>query len=98
MQVIYKYPIDPIPDQVLTVHGGIRFLDIAVQRGQVCIWVLKEKESDWPRDLRIRIIGTGHNIPDEILLEWHYWKTLHMLEGSLVLHVFVNMPHLIGRK
>ena len=72
-------------------------LDIAIQHQRICVWALRELEDDSPRDLEIKLIGTGHEIPDTILGNWTYWKTIHV-HDNLVLHVFVNYGHLIGKR
>ena len=97
MQVIHKYPIEIEPEQTLSVPGGVRFLDIAIQHQRICVWALRELEDDSPRDLDIKLVGTGHEIPDTILDNWTYWKTIHV-HDNLVLHVFVNYGHLIGKR
>lgn len=95
--MIYKYPIDIMPEQVLTIKGLIRILDITYIDSFCHVWILKDEYVDEDRCIKIRMVRTGDIIKDEILLEWTYWKGIYV-SSMQVYQVFVDMPHLIGRR
>lgn len=88
MKTIYKYPVDgseALGDITLNIPQGGQVLDVQVQGGIPCIWVLVE--STKPIVQRVfRIIGTGHRINVNTVLD--YIGTFQLDNGDLVYHLF----------
>lgn len=81
---IWKYDL-PIADLLaVEMPKGARILDVQIQRGAVCLWVLCDEAA--PKEPRhIAIYGTGNPIPDE---PGEYIATFQMHDGDLVFHAF----------
>lgn len=65
---------------------GTKLLCVQVQRGTICVW--GEVDDTQPLVTRqINLVGTGHPM---LLSSGDYLGTVQLLEGSLVLHVYVE--------
>ena len=83
--MIWKYPLAMVSEQQISVPEGAEFLSVHPQREEICVWALVYPAS--PKVKRgIRIIGTGHEFNETEL--GRYIGTVHMRDGTLVLHVF----------
>lgn len=86
MKTIYKYPLEVTDRQTLMLPAHPEFLTVAVQRGQPCIWALIDTDAELT-PFTIAMCGTGSpcdRVRDE------YLGTVLLLDGELVLHVFVT--------
>jgi hypothetical protein len=89
MKMIYKYPLAIVDDQTITMPEGVHLLTVQEQNGALCLWAMVNPEAR-PREVRLRVIGTGHPIPDG--LEGYSWlATAQTAGGRLVWHVFVDI-------
>ncbi|MCC8153095.1 MAG: hypothetical protein LIP01_02085 [Tannerellaceae bacterium] len=86
MKKIFKYPIEVTDCQVLTLPAEAEILTVQVQDGTPCLWAMVDTQATEAEEIKIRIIGTGHNIPDADDLS--YINTFQMSGGRLVFHVF----------
>lgn len=87
MKTVYKYRLQPEDEQLLHLPADARFLHVAQQgeyNSDIFAWVLLDPTAPTV-ERRIRIYGTGHEIPDSIYLA--FLGTLQMNSG-LVWHVF----------
>lgn len=85
MKTIYKYPLEVTDRQTLMLPAHPEFLTVVVQREQPCIWALIDTNAEL-LPFTINMCGTGrpcHHGRDE------YLGTVLLLDGELVLHVFV---------
>ena len=86
MKTIWKFPLEIVDRQPVSIPVGAQLLDVQMQGDQPCLWALVDTES--PRiTLVVRIYGTGHEIRDDPGL---YLGTFQ--ERTLVFHVFTSMP------
>jgi len=83
---IFKYPLKTADQQVLTMPRNAVPLCVQVQpHVGPCLWAMVEDSE--PTELRtVRIIGTGHPVPDAAKL--YYVGTYQLDDGALVFHVF----------
>lgn len=85
MKRIFKYPLETTDEQVIRIPRGAVPLCVQVQAGP-CLWALVDDTQ--PSESRtVRVIGTGHPIPDADRLG--YVGTYQFHGGALVFHVFI---------
>lgn len=84
MEVIYKYKLDIVDEQVVKMSIRGKILSAQNQKGELCIWV-KEKPNDPSSNRVIKIIGTGNPI-EELDEELEFIDTVQI--GQFVWHVF----------
>lgn len=85
MTTIWKYTVTP---NVLfySMPEGAKILTAKEQNDEVCVWA--EVDPDKPVEMRkIMVYGTGHSVPPE---PQEYIGTAHLMNGSLVLHVYAG--------
>lgn len=87
MNTIYKYSINWEEYQLILVPKSAKPLSMAVQNGQLCLWMTTDSLEEIKRGLEVVIVGTG-----QILSE----RTNHMrfmgtfIVDSYVWHVWVH--------
>lgn len=82
---IFKYPFTISDEVIINIPGDATILTIQEQYGEPCLWALVDP--DKPKKPRVlRIIGTGHPIPDVDTLK--YLGTIQMAGGGLIWHIF----------
>lgn len=81
---IYKYPLQLMDRQTLSMPDGAKILSIQAQRDQVCLWAMVDENAQ-EIARTIAIYGTGQPIPDE---PGTYMQTFQMAGGNLVFHAF----------
>ena len=86
MSTIYKYTIETVPQQNITMPKKARILDIQVQKDQACIWALVDPTQE-TEEVLITTIGTGHDIQTN---PGKYVGTYQIDNGNLVFHVFAE--------
>lgn len=86
MRKIYKTQLKVRDSQVIAMPVGSQILTVQVQRGVICLWFSVDPEENQLIDRHIRIVGTGHPIIDEQVLQ--YIGTVQMAEGDLIWHIF----------
>lgn len=87
MQTIWKFPINVTDEQQINVPKGARFLTAQFQHGNLCLWAQVD-DSAFTERRTIRVIGTGHPIPDAASLQ--YIASVQTMGGNLVFHVFIK--------
>lgn len=87
---IWKFPCDLAEWISLYMPDGASILAIQQQIGTLCVWALCDPHKP-PRQRRLRIFGTGHPIPSEILGisagKLFYRDTIQDINGE-VWHIF----------
>lgn len=89
MRKVYKYVLPVDTDCKVDMPVGAEILNIGVQNGDLCAWVLVEVDMPY-ETRRFSVFGTGHEIPSLNDGYRQYLATVLMMHGSLVLHVFEN--------
>jgi hypothetical protein len=87
-KTIWRYPVEVIDEQVVTVPAGAKILTIATQGETPCLWVeltLPGKVWDDGEHRTIRIFGTGHPMPDDPGV---YIGSFMLKGGVLVFHAY----------
>lgn len=86
MKRIFKYPLQTRDEQTLQMPRDSSPLCVQMQGGP-CLWaVVDDAQPTEPRT--VRMIGTGHPIPDADTLV--YVGTYQLHGGALVFHVFMG--------
>lgn len=89
-QTIYRYGIDVEDEVVLKMPRGARIISVGTKTpsagSMLDLWAMCDPEETELESVRIRIVGTGHPIPDwQQLL---FIGTVVVYDGVLVWHVF----------
>ncbi len=97
MRTIYKYPALLEDYFEVTMPVGARILTVQIQYGEPQMWALVNP-SFQNKIYRFRLVGTGHPIQDNE--ELSYIDTFQMMNGGLVLHLFLDTTLLLenGKK
>lgn len=90
MKTIYKYPLKPADETVLTLRGNV--LSAGVQGDDIMVWAVHD-DGALDRQVRVSVMGTGHSFVDAP--ESDFIETVFL--GSLVFHVFATVG-MIGEK
>lgn len=85
MQSIWKYPLQVVGEQVVTMPVGALVLCVQMQRNVPCLWALCDPNAGLTSDRTIQIIGTGHPIGSDPGI---YIDTIQLDGGALIFHVF----------
>lgn len=83
----YPWPLRPVVDQKrFMMPMGAKILQLHPQDDNLCIWALVDDDQPMePRDFIM--YGTGHELA-EAAPSFPYVGTVHLNQGTLVLHVF----------
>jgi hypothetical protein len=87
MRVIYKYPLDIVPVQHLTLPVGANILCVQEQYQKAWIWAIVDPEAV-TTTRTVNIIGTGHaayNIDGD-----NYVGTVQLAQQALIWHIFIE--------
>lgn len=87
MRTIYKYPVALVPEQVIALPRGYRILSVQNQDDRLRLWAMVETDERPTVPVLIRIIGTGHPVPDAVGV---YLATVQTDGGMFVWHVFTG--------
>lgn len=96
MKQIWKYELEMIDNQAISMPRGSEIVAVQDQCGSICIWALVDTLEG--RDFRFfDIIGTGHPIHDHghsPAVTWcrNHVGTVQQSGGALVWHVFERVP------
>jgi len=86
MKAIHKYNVGKGGGTVTMPHGA-EVLSAQVQHGLLCVWAVVDLEVELTEERVVRVYTTGEHgeFPGE------YAGTVQFNEGTLVLHVFVEI-------
>jgi len=84
MKSIWKFPIDLLDRQEISLPSDARILCVQTQSGLPFMWAKVDTEAQKEKRT-FRLIGTGHPIEDDSL---SYIGTFQIYNGSLVFHLF----------
>ena len=85
MEVIYKYPLEMVAEQILTLSRGAPILDIQTQGNQLCLWAKINKDHP-EQERKIVVIGTGNPIKYKPPQYLSYISTVQI--GEMVWHFY----------
>lgn len=93
-QVIYEFPLGHGRGKVeLEMPVGALVLDVAHQRGAICLWAMVDPDAPL-QNRSFAVIGTGYVIPDEKYVSLCHVKTVHAKPFVWhVFEVFTHVPH-----
>ncbi len=81
---IYKFPLQIVDEQVISMPEGSRILAVQVQHGIPCLWALVPLNVP-SEDITICTHGTGHQFN---AIGYVYLGTYQVSGGNFVGHVF----------
>lgn len=84
-KTVWKFPLAIGGWQNVSMPNGATIVEVAMQFGTPCIWALVDPKEP-KKTLRVRIVGTGHDIEDAEMLK--HIGTAHDTDLGLVWHVF----------
>lgn len=84
MKRIFKFPLEVTDLQKIRMPKDSTLLTVQVQKEIPCLWALLDTDKE-AEDRFIKIIGTGHPVPENVL---RYIGTFQVMEGTFVGHVF----------
>ncbi len=84
MKTTHKFPLAVADLQKVGMPKDSTILTVQIQRGIPCLWALVDTNKAGEERF-IRIIGTGHPVPEDIL---RYIGTFQLQEGNFIGHVF----------
>ena len=88
MKRIFKYRLELVPDQTITMVAGAHILTLQVQGKDACMWALCPAIAERTEQRRFRIVATGEPIEE---FRGSYIGTFQPTP-ILVFHVFEVMP------
>jgi hypothetical protein len=91
LRVIWKYPIDIVGEQKVTLRRGFTPLKVEVQDDQLFLWCLVDKHQP-VKDYQVFVVGTGYEVSDTIT-EHMFVNTVHA--WPFVWHIFINHEELM---
>lgn len=83
---IFKYPIQVQDRFDLELPIGAKPLTVQTQRGIPCLWVLLDEMQEIKLLRHFRLVGTGHQIENNIRLE--YISSFQLQNETLIFHLF----------
>jgi len=87
VEVIWKYPLQPIPLQTVQMPSGARFLHADVQSGrQLAAWFVVDPGAE-AVDRLVYMVGTGRPLPEPA--DRHTFLTT-VQSGQFVWHFFIE--------
>lgn len=87
-RVIWKFPLDVADFQAVLMPKGAGFLDVQVQNGQPCMWVMCDPDAEQV-NIPFLMLGTGHRMVDnEAKHVGDHLGTFQLKDGGLVFHLF----------
>jgi hypothetical protein len=85
MKRIYKYPLDILGKQSISVHEGSKILTVQAQWDIPCLWI--EVDDTKPvKDIEIVTFGTGHSVIEDKPIQ--YIGSYQLGGGNFVGHVY----------
>jgi hypothetical protein len=64
MNIIYKYKLEPLTVTRIKLPIGYRILTVGIQRDELCLWVLIDKDQKKVA-VDFLVIGTGQLMPED---------------------------------
>ncbi len=85
---VWKYRLTTTLHQMIPVPKGSCICTVALQRGQVQMWLLVDEDEAERKDLEVYMIKTGHPFPPECLHP--FIATVQLYDGGMSLHIFAG--------
>ena len=85
---IWKYVLKVTDVQDIEIPHGSILLSVQTQNGDPCLWVLVYDTEAEKEVIRLRTIGTGHNITADDFNPKDFLGTYQLSNGAFVGHVF----------
>lgn len=92
---IFKYPLLPEDEQVVSIPIGSKLLSVAEQRHAVVVYAIVPVDVKETKDVKIWVHGTGHHLlvhPSDM----SFLGTVNLYDGKLMFHVFCQIGEKFG--
>lgn len=88
MKTVYKYHV-PVSNEPISIElpAGAKLCDAAMQGQSMFLWAQVDTDVTSTQFIEVQVIGTGHALA---LRNATFFKTVHISDLGLVLHVFVD--------
>ena len=94
MKKIYKYPLAATGFQTVSMPIASQVLSVHEQKDHIVVYALVDipdnGEDTALSTKHFKVIGTGHSIDTEEIINYEYVGTVKLLGGTLMYHVFVR--------
>lgn len=87
-EIIYKYPLEVIDEQMVAMPEGARILSAQWQGRGLVAWAVVDPLAK-PVQRRVRVVGTGNPMPE---FDGSYVSTVQEPGRPFVWHVFADRP------
>lgn len=84
MKSIYKYPIEVVDEQEVSMPIGAKILCVQLQYGKPCLWVEVNLDEAVHEKRKVFVHGTGNRYEEH----QRYIGTFQLSNGNFVFHVF----------
>jgi hypothetical protein len=88
MKRIFKYPLQVVDSQKLTIPASSKILSVQNQNEEIVLYALVDDTITLTHTYQIIIHGTGHQADD--VLDFNFLGTVSMHGGRLMFHVFTR--------
>lgn len=88
MKVIWKYAVKMQDEQEIEMPKNAKMLTVQVQNDVPCIWALVDP-NETKELVKFRIVGTGNEFEDAMVMDSRYIGTFQLPLHSLVFHLFL---------
>ncbi|PHS13499.1 MAG: hypothetical protein COA78_07105 [Blastopirellula sp.] len=85
---IFKYGIEIVNHQILSMPEGAQILSVQEQMGQIQLWAIVEPNNAL-QEYALCIFGTGRQMPSDMSNFVHI-DTFQQAGGALVWHIFLE--------
>lgn len=89
LKKIFKYELDIVGIQNISMPNGAKVISAHLQNGKICIWALVDEMAS-KKEKQIAIIGAGHKISIPINDFEFYFVGTVVFSSLLTFHVFAN--------
>lgn len=93
MKVIYKYPLEVTDKQTISMPMDAKIISIQEQKGKPVVWVMTNGKKPM-KDVVFHMVETGKPFLLRDILK--YLRTIQLLSGNYVMHIFVEEDNLIS--
>lgn len=87
MKIIYKYPLNSVTTQTLTLPIGATILSVKNVKESICVYAVVDNQQKTSKDVEILILGTGQRW-NGIVDTYLFLDTVKLADGGLMFHVF----------
>lgn len=89
VESIYKYILETVDSQQITIHGFQRILSVIDQRDQLVLYALVDPSSNEQTWIDVKIVGTGNMVMFDNE-GWDFRGSISQCDGLAIWHVWTR--------